>query len=228
MGRYDLTEKEWLAIQPHLPNKPRGVPRVDDRRVLNGIFWVLRSGAFWSDLPERYGPPTTIYNRFNRWRKAGVWDRLMDAITELHDGDVQMIDTSIVRVHQHGATAKRGVEIAVWVAPEAASHQDPRARRRPGPPNQAPAHCRRKERHRQCGRADRRSPEGAMLLADKGYDANALREAVRNRKAWENIPPKANRRDPVCFSKHLYKARNRKRSFFTPERLPVSLSSSRA
>ncbi len=53
MGRYDLTEKEWQAIQPHLPNKPCGVPRVDDRRVLDGIFWVLRSGAFWSDLPER-------------------------------------------------------------------------------------------------------------------------------------------------------------------------------
>jgi transposase len=125
MGRYDLTEKEWQAIQPHLPNKPRGVPRVDDRRVLNGIFWVLRSGAFWSDLPERYGPPTTIYNRFTRWRKAGVWDRLMDEITKLYDGDVQMIDTSIVRVHQHGATAKRGARmealIDVWAAPEAAS-----------------------------------------------------------------------------------------------------------
>jgi transposase len=121
MGRYDLTEMEWQAIKPYLPNKPRGVPRVDDRRVLNGIFWVLRSGAFWSDLPERYGPPTTIYNRFNRWRKAGVWDRLMDEITRLYDGDVQMIDTSIVRVHQHGATAKRGVEIDVWVVPEAAS-----------------------------------------------------------------------------------------------------------
>ncbi len=121
MARYDLTEKEWQAIKPHLPNKPRGVPRVDDRRVLNGIFWVLRSGAFWSDLPERYGPPTTIYNRFNRWRKAGVWDRLMDQITKLYDGDVQMIDTSIVRVHQHGATAKSGVEIAVWVVREVAS-----------------------------------------------------------------------------------------------------------
>lgn len=125
MGRYDLTEKEWQAIQPHLPNKSRGVPRVDDRRVLNGIFWVLRSGAFWSDVPERYGPPTTIYNRFNRWRKAGVWDRLMDEITKLYDGDVQMIDTSIIRVHQHGATAKRGATmealIDVWVAPEAAS-----------------------------------------------------------------------------------------------------------
>lgn len=57
-------------------------------------------------------------------------------------------------------------------------------------------------------------PEGAMLLADKGYDANALREAVRNRKAWANIPPKANRRDPVCFSKHLYKARNLVERFF--------------
>jgi len=121
MRRYELTEREWQAIEPHLPNKPRGVPRVDDRRVLNGIFWVLRSGAFWSDLPERYGPPTTIYNRFNRWRKAGVWGRLMDAIAAAHDGDVQMIDTSIVRVHQHGATAKRGIEIVAWVAHEAAS-----------------------------------------------------------------------------------------------------------
>ena len=121
MGRYDLTEKEWQAIKPHLPNKSRGVPRVDDRRVSNGIFWVLRSGAFCSDLPERYGPPTTIYNRFNRWRKAGIWDRLMDAITAAHGGKVQMIDTSMVRVHQHGATAKRGVEIDVWVVPEAAS-----------------------------------------------------------------------------------------------------------
>ena len=121
MGRYDLTDFEWEAIKPHLPNKPRGVPRVDDRRVLNGIFWILRSGSPWADLPERYGPRTTVYNRFNRWRKAGVWDRLMDAIVAAYDGDVQMIDSSIVRVHQHGATAKRGVSIDVWVVQEAAS-----------------------------------------------------------------------------------------------------------
>src|SRR5262245_55218723 len=62
MARYDLTDFEWKVIKPLLPNKPRGVPRVDDRRVLNGIFWVLRSGAPWADVPERYGPPTTIYN----------------------------------------------------------------------------------------------------------------------------------------------------------------------
>ena len=56
MARYDLTEFEWRVIEPLLPNKPRGVPRVDDRRVLNGIFWILRSGSPWADLPERYGP----------------------------------------------------------------------------------------------------------------------------------------------------------------------------
>jgi transposase len=70
MARYELTEFEWKVIQPLLPNKPRGVPRVDDRRVLDGIFWVLRSGSPWADVPERYGPPTTIYNRFKRWRKS--------------------------------------------------------------------------------------------------------------------------------------------------------------
>ena len=74
MSRYDLTDFKWHVIEPLLPNKPRGVPRVDDRRVLNGISWVFRSGAPWRDLPERYGPRTTCYNRFVRWRKAGVWD----------------------------------------------------------------------------------------------------------------------------------------------------------
>jgi transposase len=86
-----------------LPNKPRGVPRVNDRRVLNGICWVLRSGAPWRDLPDDFGPYTTCYNRFVRWRRAGVWGRIMDVLATAHDAAVQMIDTSIVRVHQHGA-----------------------------------------------------------------------------------------------------------------------------
>jgi transposase len=115
MARYDLTDFEWKVIRPLLPNKPRGVPRVDDRRVLNGIFWVLRSGSPWADLPERYGPPTTIYNRFNRWRKAGVWDRLMDAIIAAHDGKVQMIDSTSVRVHQQAAAQKNRLEALVSV-----------------------------------------------------------------------------------------------------------------
>jgi len=58
MARYDLTEFEWRTIRPLLPKKPRGVPRVDDQRVLNGIFWALRPGSPWADVPECYGPPT--------------------------------------------------------------------------------------------------------------------------------------------------------------------------
>jgi transposase len=65
--RYELSDCEWTAIKPMLPNKPRGVRRVNDHRVLNGIFWVLRSGAPWRDLPATYGPRTICYNRFG-WR----------------------------------------------------------------------------------------------------------------------------------------------------------------
>jgi transposase len=101
--RYELSDYDWSVIRPMLPNKPRGIPRVDDRRILNGIFWVLRSGAPWRDLPDSYGPPTTCYNRFVRWRWSDVWDRIMNALAAVHDAAVQMIDTSIVRVHQHGA-----------------------------------------------------------------------------------------------------------------------------
>jgi len=105
--RYQLTDHEWVAIKPMLPNNPRGVPRVNDRRVLNGIFWVLQSGAPWRDLPRSFGPYTTCYNRFFRWRRAGVWGRIMEALAGAHGTAVQMIGTSIVRVHQHGACITR-------------------------------------------------------------------------------------------------------------------------
>jgi transposase len=83
--RYELSDFEWAAIKPLLPNKSRGVRRVNDRRVLNGIFWVLCSGAPWRDLPVCYGPRTTCYNRFVRWRRAGVWGRIMDTLAAAHD-----------------------------------------------------------------------------------------------------------------------------------------------
>jgi transposase len=102
-----LSDEEWTAIKPMLPNKPRGVPRVNDRRVLNGIFWVLRSGAPWRDLLNNFGPHTTCYNRFLRWRRAGVWAKIISALAGARDVAVQRIDTSIVRVHQHGSCITR-------------------------------------------------------------------------------------------------------------------------
>ncbi len=89
--------------------------------MLNGIFWRLRTGAPWADIPARYGPHTTCVNRFNRWRKAGVWDGLLEAVSKAYDGDVQMIDSSSIRVHQHGANApKKTNDPVAWVARAAA------------------------------------------------------------------------------------------------------------
>jgi transposase len=119
MGRYDLSEGEWRLIAPLLPDKPRGVARVDDRRVINGIFYVLRTGSPWRDLPERYGPYTTVYNRYNRWARAGVWLRMFEALAARSPQSMQLIDSSIIRAHQHAAGAKKGVRItpsAVLVA----------------------------------------------------------------------------------------------------------------
>jgi transposase len=120
--RYELTDGEWLIIAPLLPNKPRGFPRVDNRRVLNGILWRFRTGSPWAEIPERYGPSTACYNRFVRWRKAGVWGRLLSAVSAAFEGEIVMIDSTCVRVHQHGATGKKGdPQIAAWDVPEAAS-----------------------------------------------------------------------------------------------------------
>ena len=111
MARFDLSEQEWAIIALLLPNKPRGVPRADDRRVLNGIFHILRTGAPWRDLPERYGPYTTCYNRFNRWAKAGVWVKVFEALAQRSPHSMHLIDSSIIRAHQHAAGGKKGARI---------------------------------------------------------------------------------------------------------------------
>ena len=111
MARFDLTDTEWSIIAPLLPNKPRGVPRVDDRRGVNGIFYILRTGSPWRDLPERYGPYTTVYNRYNRWARTGVWLRAFEALQAKSPQSLHLIDSSIVRAHQHAAGGKKGVRI---------------------------------------------------------------------------------------------------------------------
>jgi transposase len=117
IGRHDLSEKEWALIAPLLPNKPRGVARVDDRRVISGIFYILRTGAPWRDLPERYGPPTTVYNRYSRWAKQGIWLRIFERLSEVSPESLHLLDSSIVRAHQHAAGGKRGARITPSVAP---------------------------------------------------------------------------------------------------------------
>ncbi|APY14914.1 IS5 family transposase [Brucella sp. 09RB8910] len=106
--RCELTDHQWSIISSLLPNKPRGIPWIDDRRVLNGILWRFRAGSPWSEIPERYGPLTTFYNHFVRWQKVSVWDRLLEAISEVYDSHIVMIESACVRVNQHAVTKKNG------------------------------------------------------------------------------------------------------------------------
>ena len=115
-----MSDEDWAAIAPHLPKNQPGARRVDDRRVINGILWRFRTGTAWADIPERYGPSKTCYNRFVRWQKAGHWSAILDAVTKAYD-ELVMIDSTMMRVHQHGATAsKKGAQIMAWDVPGAA------------------------------------------------------------------------------------------------------------
>ena len=108
MARFDLTDREWATIEPHFSKPGRGPARVDDRRVLNGIFYILRTGAPWRDLPERYGPRTTVYNRYSRWSQRGIWKGIFDALARERKDSLIFIDSSIVKAHRAAAGSKRG------------------------------------------------------------------------------------------------------------------------
>jgi transposase len=101
-------------LQPLLPPRKAGRRRQDDRRLLNGILWKLATGTPWRDLPERYGPWQTVYTRFWRWTRAGVWDRLFATIQQQAeavgqiDWTLHFVDGTVIRAHQHAAGAKGG------------------------------------------------------------------------------------------------------------------------
>jgi len=109
-------------LQPLLPNKPRGVPRVDDRRVISGIVHVIRGGLMWRDAPTVYGPPKTLYNRFVRWSRIGVFDRIFAALaTDSRATDTVMIDATHLKAHRTAASlSKKGLFPAASDAPRAA------------------------------------------------------------------------------------------------------------
>ena len=104
-----LSDEQWARIEPHLPKDVRGVQRADDRRVISGIVHVLRCGCRWCDCPEAYGPPTTIYNRFVRWARRGIWENLFRELAgNGRSTDTQMIDSTHVKAHRSASGGKGG------------------------------------------------------------------------------------------------------------------------
>ena len=128
-GRHELTDDQFAKLAPLLPpERPAtGRPNHDHRRILNGILWRLKTGAPWRDVPVRYGKWDTVYSRFRRWQRSGVWARVLaalqadaDARGEL-DWDLHSVDGTVVRAHQHAAGAKKGAAIKPSAAAKAAT-----------------------------------------------------------------------------------------------------------
>ena len=119
--RYELSEAQWERIAPLLPGKAGdpGRTAADNRLFVNGVLWVLRSGAHWQDLPERYGKWKSVHKRFTRWARAGVWERVFTELIKDRDNRYLMLDTTLVRAHQQAATGKGGLGIRLWGVPEA-------------------------------------------------------------------------------------------------------------
>ncbi len=102
-----LDDLQWQGIAPLLPTDVRGKERVDDRRVISGILHVLKSGCRWCDCPPEYGPPTTIYNRFVRWARRGVWERLFRELAARgRSTGTQMIDATHIKAHRSASGGK--------------------------------------------------------------------------------------------------------------------------
>ena len=139
-----LSDEQWKRIEPFLPTDVRGVERVDDRRVISGIVQVLKCGCRWSDCPAIYGPPTTIYNRFVRWARRGVWENLFRELAgNGRSANTQMIDSTHVKAPARQRVEKGGAESGDWPLERRAQHEGPCTRRCSGPSSRHPPDRRR-------------------------------------------------------------------------------------
>jgi transposase len=118
----DLTDEQWAILKSYLPSDPvradkRGRPWSDSRKALNGVLWILRTGARWEDLPPRYGPSSTVHDRFQNWRRAGVLTAILQGLAEDLRARGQL-DLSECFVDATFASAKKGA--LEWARPSAA------------------------------------------------------------------------------------------------------------
>ncbi|WP_417398492.1 IS5 family transposase [Glycocaulis abyssi] len=205
-----LSDMQWAAIAPHLPTNQPGARRVDDRRVISGIIHVLKTGCRWCDCPPEYGPPTTIYNRFNRWSRRRFWIRLLEALAA------------------SGAVTKSTAIDSTYVKAQRAAHGG-----KGGPKNQAIGPSRGGQTTKLHALTDvvgrpfaltltagnaaditvapallARAERVKYLIADKGYDGDGLRSTIRQAGAVPVIPGRANRKRKVRLDARRYRDRH--------------------
>lgn len=227
MASFDLSDEEWALIQPLLPKPGRGAKRCDDRKVLNGIFYILRTGAPWQDLPERYGPRTTVYNRYVRWGRKGVWKSVFDALAKEVKDSLIFIDGSIVKAHRAAAGSKKGNFSSVLAASRrrfACLSADGSRGGRASKVHAAVDEYGRPLRLVISGGNVHDSQmfdaftdwkaEPLAIVADKAYSSAKIRRQIADEGALAVIPSKSNARNPIPHDKNLYAMRNIVERFF--------------
>ena len=230
MSRHDLTDTQWERLQPLLPaQKPHtGRPAVDHRRIINGMLWILRTGAPWRDLPERYGPWSTVASRFYRWRKAGLWTRLLATLQQHADGagdldwEMHYVDGTIVRAHQHAAGApsrdpdaealgrsQGGFSTKVHVRAEGQGKLMTLVLT-PGHRHEAPVfpHLMAQGAVQRAGRG-RPKLRPRRVVGDKGYSSGRIRQYCRQHGIRITIPRRRDECRTGPFARAIYRTRER-------------------
>ena len=216
MARTYLSDYIWNKIIPLLPQETggNGRPYNPHRPILEGIIWRLRTGAPWRDVPEEFGPWRTIYTRFRRWSCNGLWDSVMKYFTEDADTEWVMIDSTVVRAHQHAAGAKGGQD-----------SQD-LGRSRGGFSTKdhfvVDAHGNPIDFCITAGQVSDFTMAIPLLedkitevvIADKGYDSNKIRTKINEMDAEAVIPYRSSHKEPGVLDKVLYGARHAVENFF--------------
>ncbi|NPU26848.1 IS5 family transposase [Bradyrhizobium sp. LMG 8443] len=210
LSEFWLSEEQFERLRPLLPSKVRGVARVDDRRVISGIIHVVKSGGRWVDAPACYGPRKTLYNRFVRWAAKGVWQELFVTLAAAGGPPAEvLIDSTHMKAHRSAGGGKGGARPqAIGISRGGRNSKLHALTDGEGRPLRflltggQVADCRAVDVLLNDLAA------GTIVLGDKAYDSNAIRDLIERQGAVPNIPSKANRRWKSCFSKTLYKGRN--------------------
>ena len=206
--RHDISDRVWENIQAHLPGKKGSVgrPAGDNRLFINAVFWILRTGAPWRDLPPDLGDWKNTHRRFCRWRDRGVWEKLLEVLMVEPDYEWLMIDASHCKVHPHAAGAVGGNQAMsrtkggstpkyIWPWMRMVCRSELLLQKVPELIARKRAHC-----------IDGLSAEA--LLTDPGYDSNELIDKAVESGCQPVIPPKKNRREQRDYDKALYRVRH--------------------
>jgi transposase len=127
--RHELTDEQWKRIEPLLPVRTGPLAKRGDRQFINAVVWRTKTGVSWRDLPERFGPWKSVYNRYKRWADTGLWERLFKELAIEVDETGSILDATTVRAHQDAAGGKGGSDAIIWAVLEEAFR--PRSTRSP-------------------------------------------------------------------------------------------------